>query len=549
MPSLVRVGAPGPQLRPDRQPITYASTTRTAVGAIVASLALILTVLSALGADAVADDQTRAAEIGRAREVAAVRVELAWLHHDLVTTSLLVAPENPVAQPGDRPGRRTGPPTTAGVALADYTDLVEERAALLAQLRDLAEVDDAAGTVAADLLETVETVAVEPWPVPLAALDGMHYELMPFVESDLTVRLASGDIDPADAELLGAIERAMLPRLVLGDVLAVDAVAAGRPPPWAAEYVDTTAEIVADAPGWLGPDRGDPLADHLLGGGPTVDPPSVAAAARAVADDLGLVWDHDQWLIAGGLGSGSADELAGAVGRATAAVDAAVLAELLGEPAPAATGPLGASRAMLLAVAGAAALVAVALVAAGARSMVRRRRHLTDALHTDALTGVGNRRCLDDVVAPRTRLADRRHLVAVLDLDRFKLTNDTWGHDVGDALLRLLCRRLESQLDGLRRAMPRTEGVIVRLGGDEFAVVVHGPNGLDPTVLDERLRSVAGFVDVGVEEAIELSFSLGIAVSDEPADLADLLKAADLATYEDKRRRRSFRAKPPLPLP
>ncbi len=550
MPSPVRVGPLAPRPRADHRPIGRSDPVITTVGAIVAIVALVLAGLSVAAAAAVADERAEALETERSRQVAAVRVQLAWLHHDLVTTSLLAVA---VGTPGDRSGRAPAAPPPAEAAMADHARLVGQRTALLPQLRDLAAVDDAAGLAAAELLGAVEPVAIEPWPVPLVPLDSLHDELMPFTESDLAIPWSAGGPDLPPAELLGAIERAMLPRLVLGDALAAEAASAGRTPPWAADYVETTAEIVAEAPGWLGPDRGDPLADHLLGGGSTIGPPSVAAAAAEVADELGLVWDHDRWLIEGGPAAGAAPrstgELATAVARATAVVDAAVVAELLGSPSPSPTGPLGSSRSALLAVAVVATIVAAALLAVGARSMIRRRRHLTDALHTDALTGVGNRRYLDDVLAPKTQVADHRHLVAMLDLDRFKLTNDTWGHDVGDALLQLLCRRLAAQLDGLCRAMPRTEAAIVRLGGDEFAVIVHGPIGLDPMIVDERLRSVAGFLDVGVEEAIELAFSLGIAVSDRPADLADLLKEADLATYEDKRRRRSSRAQPRLPLP
>jgi diguanylate cyclase (GGDEF)-like protein len=95
----------------------------------------------------------------------------------------------------------------------------------------------------------------------------------------------------------------------------------------------------------------------------------------------------------------------------------------------------------------------------------RAQRALTAAAETDPLTGLGNRRslttALDDLVPAASR--DRPVLLALYDLDGFKLYNDTFGHPAGDALLKRLAENLSERIDG--------NGSVFRMGGDEFCVV------------------------------------------------------------------------------
>ena len=77
----------------------------------------------------------------------------------------------------------------------------------------------------------------------------------------------------------------------------------------------------------------------------------------------------------------------------------------------------------------------------------------------------------------------------------------------------------------------------MRLGGDEFVVALHHPHRFEISAVEQLLRDATGPVDIGIGELVELDFSLGLAEAFGPIDVGDLLKAADLATYEDKRAR------------
>jgi diguanylate cyclase (GGDEF)-like protein len=152
--------------------------------------------------------------------------------------------------------------------------------------------------------------------------------------------------------------------------------------------------------------------------------------------------------------------------------------------------------------------------------------------HHDTLTGLPNRRLLHDRLRVALARANRYGdvlAVLCLDLDGFKPVNDTYGHAVGDELL----RRVGERLAGLMR----TEDTAARIGGDEFVVVL---SRIEDVTYSERvaariMRSLcAPYALHGGPVAI--STSIGIAVS--PADgteAADLLEAADAALYEAKK--------------
>ena len=189
----------------------------------------------------------------------------------------------------------------------------------------------------------------------------------------------------------------------------------------------------------------------------------------------------------------------------------------------------------------AAVLAALALLGAAARTAlaVRELRWLVESRRlalTDELTGLGNRRLLQDRLAEllTARRPGDRLAVLLLDLDRFKEVNDALGHHVGDELLRRVGPRLAGVL--------RPGDVLTRLGGDEFAVVL-GP-GSDAT----HAQSVAGrvrdtlrtpFQLDGVE--LHLDGSVGIALCpDHASTVAGLLRCADVAMYEAKQARSGF---------
>jgi len=158
-----------------------------------------------------------------------------------------------------------------------------------------------------------------------------------------------------------------------------------------------------------------------------------------------------------------------------------------------------------------------------------RLRHLA---HTDSLTGLANRFTLHDAL--RAAIAQRR-LVALLalDLDHFKLVNDTHGHAAGDQLLQQVAVRL--------LASRRPGDLVARLGGDEFAVLVldEGDSAVDVDALSQRLIEVLEEpVDIG-GRATRASASIGVArpsrAGDDAVSADDLLVHADIALYAAKK--------------
>jgi diguanylate cyclase (GGDEF)-like protein len=165
-------------------------------------------------------------------------------------------------------------------------------------------------------------------------------------------------------------------------------------------------------------------------------------------------------------------------------------------------------------------------------SLSRARRELARLADHDPLTGLPNRAALSRRLADALEDAGRRGealVVYALDLDRFKAVNDTFGHAVGDELLRQVTRRIDALLP--------SEGFAARLGGDEFVVVQPRPTGHD----------AVGSLASGLVEALctpvviagqQVTVGASVGVSAFPADgsTADaLLTRADLALYEAKR--------------
>lgn len=165
------------------------------------------------------------------------------------------------------------------------------------------------------------------------------------------------------------------------------------------------------------------------------------------------------------------------------------------------------------------------------RAHEEKLRHL--ALH-DALTGLPNRLLLQDRLSQTLRAAQRSGepvTLAVLDLDRFKEVNDTLGHQVGDALLIDVAKRLTDCV--------RDCDTVARLGGDEFAILL--PRQDDAcSAHDVAKRIVAAIHDpfsVAGCIALEVGVSIGLAMfPDDAGDDSKLMQCADIAMYSAKRR-------------
>ncbi len=176
-------------------------------------------------------------------------------------------------------------------------------------------------------------------------------------------------------------------------------------------------------------------------------------------------------------------------------------------------------------------LEAVANILGGALDHADKEDELRRRALEDPLTGLGNRALLmshlDRELRHCVRLGTRLSLL-LLDLDRFKVVNDTLGHSVGDALLRQVATRL--------CACVRDEDIVARPGGDEF-VVVSTHTDTDRAVASVARRLVEAFAEPFHVEGRELlcSASVGIAVASAGAGTPeDLLRDADAAMYRAK---------------
>ena len=160
-------------------------------------------------------------------------------------------------------------------------------------------------------------------------------------------------------------------------------------------------------------------------------------------------------------------------------------------------------------------------------------RQLYESAMRDPLTGVYNRRCLDQRLKEEFAYALRHRTsltLIMLDLDHFKRVNDTYGHPAGDAVLRHLGDIVPRYL--------RKEDVAARYGGEEFAIVARSIGAEGARVLGERLRKrVAEAPVTFAQHTIAITASLGIATLDAHKaydGAAALLSAADQALYRAK---------------
>jgi len=170
-----------------------------------------------------------------------------------------------------------------------------------------------------------------------------------------------------------------------------------------------------------------------------------------------------------------------------------------------------------------------------AAAIALKNAELVEQLHsaatTDELTGLYNRRALEDRLAAEISRSLRHQLhtsVLLMDLDRFKVVNDTLGHAAGDRLLVLV--------GGLLQQQCRTLDVVGRLGGDEFLVIL-------PMTSPAEARIYVGRVEHSMRELQELhpefgSCTMSIGIAESPrhgTTVSSILAAADNALYRAKR--------------
>lgn len=161
--------------------------------------------------------------------------------------------------------------------------------------------------------------------------------------------------------------------------------------------------------------------------------------------------------------------------------------------------------------------------------------HLQTLSYTDALTNIANRRHLEEVLEVEWRRALRAKTpisLLMIDIDHFKIYNDTFGHRAGDACL----TRVAAVLD---EAAQRDGDLVARYGGDEFAAILAGTGIAGATEVAERLR--AAVEALGIEHGgtpatrvVTVSIGIAAAIPGEVASSETLLSAADKALYEAK---------------
>jgi diguanylate cyclase (GGDEF)-like protein len=148
---------------------------------------------------------------------------------------------------------------------------------------------------------------------------------------------------------------------------------------------------------------------------------------------------------------------------------------------------------------------------------------------TDPLTGVGNRRQLDQALVAEINRADREGTLLsafMADLDHFKVVNDTYGHEAGDRVL--------AAFGGLLRRSTRATDVVARFGGEEFVVLMPNTDLANAYAIANRIRgSLAAAPVEALSKTVTASF--GVAERAPREQGHDLLRRADAALYEAKR--------------
>ncbi|MGC9317910.1 MAG: GGDEF domain-containing response regulator [Armatimonadota bacterium] len=187
----------------------------------------------------------------------------------------------------------------------------------------------------------------------------------------------------------------------------------------------------------------------------------------------------------------------------------------------------------------------VARVRAGERIATRERElaeaydELRSEADRDPLTGLVNRRCFDDLL--------RRHIqhsgpgavaLLMIDLDRFKRVNDTYGHQVGDEVLREVAEAVSA-------AVRRDVDVAARYGGDEIAVITPDTSVFCARELADRIRRQVAQLRVPADGGlVSVTVSVGVAMFDAemaaaPEPAVKLVEAADTRLYQAKHRGRN----------
>ncbi|HEY5315770.1 MAG TPA: GGDEF domain-containing protein [Pirellulales bacterium] len=140
-------------------------------------------------------------------------------------------------------------------------------------------------------------------------------------------------------------------------------------------------------------------------------------------------------------------------------------------------------------------------------------------VRTDPLTGVSNRRAMDDALASLTAMKHRYEVIfsiAIVDIDHFKSVNDQRGHVAGDQVLQAVAKLMDDTA--------RETDIVTRYGGEEFVVLMPQTELSGACVFGERIRQA-------IERKLSLTVSVGVAEALDSESAEDLLRRADAALY------------------
>lgn len=161
----------------------------------------------------------------------------------------------------------------------------------------------------------------------------------------------------------------------------------------------------------------------------------------------------------------------------------------------------------------------------------RLMENLRDATLRDPMTGLNNRRFLEEYVETLVASVQRKRTnaaILMLDLDYFKMVNDTYGHDAGDAVLKALSSLLTQSV--------RASDLVIRYGGEEFLIILIDSEGVAANNVAEKIRLAVENLQVQVA-GITLQKTISIGIADFPTDSETFwqaVKFADVALYRAK---------------
>lgn len=152
---------------------------------------------------------------------------------------------------------------------------------------------------------------------------------------------------------------------------------------------------------------------------------------------------------------------------------------------------------------------------------------LYELAHTDDLTDIANRRhfiaTLDNEIARAKRYSNTLSIITI-DIDHFKVINDTYGHDMGDKILQNVCKVFKTQV--------RQSDLLARTGGEEFAILLINTDIRKANIVAEHCRHA--LISDEHLKTFQITASFGVAQFSENQTIEDLLKKADTALYQAK---------------